>query len=123
MEESQNEARSEFADNPRKSIKTRFKSKTFQFLLLVSFVRLVIYLNKLYADYDATVTYYNDRDIWFSVLSLASLLLPCFIYALYLLGRELVRKQSVTASELGTKAVNGLMLIPWQIKRQEFINL
>ncbi|RWS27165.1 hypothetical protein B4U80_07086 [Leptotrombidium deliense] len=89
----------------------------FQIMLVSSLVRLTIYLNKLYQDVNAVSTYYNDQDFYFAVISIAALIFPPLIYIGYLTGESLVKKLDIDAIDLSTRTVNGLLLIPWQIKR------
>jgi len=80
-------------------------------------VRLVIYLNKLYQDCNAVTTYYTDNDFHFFVISVVSLIAPPIVYAIYLIGDSLVKEDQIDKNDVTTKTVNGLLLIPWQIKR------
>lgn len=95
----------------------RLSRLMFQYLVIASIYRMVVYLNKLYQDIDAVKEYYNERDFYFSIISIACLLLPPLIYAVFLVGSNLVRDDVLNKSEIGTKAVNGLLLFFWQIKR------
>ncbi|XP_054156746.1 uncharacterized protein LOC128955130 [Oppia nitens] len=89
----------------------------FQRLLLLSLIRLVIYLNKLFQDCTAVNTYYSDHDLHFFIVSVLSLVCPPVVYAFYLIGEALVKESRIDRNDLTTKTVNGLLLIPWQIKR------
>ncbi|CAG2120367.1 unnamed protein product, partial [Medioppia subpectinata] len=96
---------------PQTSLFGRF---LFQRLLIL--IRLIIYLNKLYQDCNAVNTYYSDHDFYFCIISVVSLLSPPIVYAFYLIGDTLVKETHVNRKDVSTKTVNGLLLIPWQIK-------
>ncbi|RWS19475.1 hypothetical protein B4U80_00692, partial [Leptotrombidium deliense] len=81
-------------------------------MLVSSLVRLIIYLNKLYQDYYN----YNDQDFYFALISIAALVTPPLIYS-YLTAESLLNKMDIDTIDLSTRTVNGLLLIPWQIKR------
>ena len=89
----------------------------FQRLLILSLVRLIIYLNKLYQDCNAVNTYYSENDFYFCIISIISLICPPIVYAFYLIGDSLVKESQINRRDVSTKTVNGLLLIPWQIKR------
>jgi hypothetical protein len=95
----------------------------FQRLLILSVVRLIIYLNKLYQDCNAVTTYYTDSDFYFFIISIISLIAPPIVYALYLIGESLVKEDQIDKSDVSTKTVNGLLLIPWQIKRFNYFQI
>ena len=89
----------------------------FQRLLFLSLIRLIIYLNKLYQDCNAVNAYYSEHDFYFFIISVISLVSPPVVYSFYLVGDALVKHNQINRKEVSTKTVNGLLLIPWQIKR------
>lgn len=89
----------------------------FQRIFLLSLIRLVIYLHKLYQDCDATKTYHHYRHLYYEAISLACLILPSIVFAIYQSVAEFIKNDDFNARAIVTKFVNGLMLIPWQIKR------
>lgn len=94
------------------------KSISFQKLLLLAVTRLSIYVFKLVEDAKSVKEYKEkDEDISFMLLSAACLIIPSLFYSVYLMGQNLTKDDIIDKRELGTKAVNGLLLIPWQIKR------
>jgi len=97
--------------------KLLFQRLLFQRLLILSVVRLIIYLNKLYQDCIAVKTYYTDSDFYFFIISIISLIVPAIVYTLYLIGDSLVKENQIDESDVCIKSVNGLLLIPLQIKR------
>ena len=60
----------------------------FQYLVIASVYRMIVYINKLYQDVDAVKEYYNERDFYFSIISIACLVLPPLIYAVFLVGKS-----------------------------------
>lgn len=89
----------------------------FQRMLFLSLVRISIYLFKLYEDGSAVNEYYNSVDLYFCIISVASLLVPPLFYAIYLIGSNLAKDDVLDSAEISTKALNGVLLILWQIKR------
>ncbi|RWS25882.1 hypothetical protein B4U80_04274 [Leptotrombidium deliense] len=89
----------------------------FQRLLIFSLVRLIIYLNKIYQDFHAVDEYYNDNDFNYCIISIAAIVAPPLIYTVYLTGANLAKDDIINKSEISTRAVNGVLLVPWQIKR------
>lgn len=94
-----------------------FSRLTFQSLLILSVVRLTIYLNKLYQDVDSVTEYLSTKHVYYFLISVASLAAPPIIYAVYLIGANLSKDEEIDKTEVSTKTVNGFLLIPWQIKR------
>ncbi|KAI1289178.1 hypothetical protein HDE_08565 [Halotydeus destructor] len=94
-----------------------FRRAVFQRLLLFSTVKLFVYLYKLYDDCDSTIQFYEKLEVYFFIISVASLIVPPIFYAIYLIGANLAKDDILDGTEIGTKAVNGLLLCPWQIKR------
>ena len=89
----------------------------FQRIFLFSLVRLVIYINKVYQDVGAVETYYGEQSLYFAIISLLSLVSPSLIYAIYRSFEEIIRSSNLELKKVTTKFVNGLLLMPWQIKR------
>ena len=89
----------------------------FQRIFLFSLARLCVYLYKIYGDVESTKEYFNDSKINFSLISLLGLVTPPLIYAIYLSCEEILRKPDFRCKQVFTLFVNGLLLIPWQIKR------
>lgn len=89
----------------------------FQRIFLLSLFRLVNYLGKIYQDFGAVNEYYNKNAIKFLSISAIALTAPSVIYAFFVSFQEIKRKSNPTVKEIFTKFVNGLLLIPWQIKR------
>lgn len=94
-----------------------FTRMTFQRLVLFSVTRLSIYLFKLFEDTSAVKDYKTSHDYYFMIISAACLITPPLFYSIFLMGQNLTKDDTLDKNELGTKAVNGLLLIPWQIKR------
>ncbi|RWS10159.1 hypothetical protein B4U79_12785 [Dinothrombium tinctorium] len=94
-----------------------FHRIVFQKLLLFSTVRLIIYLNKLYQDVNA-VGEYSSKDYYkYCIISVLALTSPIIIYTFYLIGAHLAKDDIIDKVDVSTRTVNGLLLIPWQIKR------
>ena len=89
----------------------------FQRLFLFSLARLLIYLNKISQDLGATKTYYEESAINFSLISLLALIAPPLIYAIYLMFEEIIKNPNYRIKRVFTLFINGLLLMPWQIKR------
>ncbi|XP_074602121.1 uncharacterized protein LOC141855843 [Brevipalpus obovatus] len=109
---------------PVPRIKSTTKSATsflgntlYQRLLVFSLARLFIYINKLYQDFGATHEYKDHNDYNFFTISVISLVAPPILYALFLVGANLAKEDIIDKKEVGTRTVNGILLIPWQIKR------
>ncbi|XP_027194563.2 uncharacterized protein LOC113789247 [Dermatophagoides pteronyssinus] len=95
-----------------------FWSKTmFQRIFLQSLCRLIIYLNKIYQDFGAVNTYHSEHAPYFEIISLLCLILPSMVFAIYQSFAEFIKNENFTAKAIITKFVNGLLLMPWQIKR------
>ena len=94
-----------------------FMRVSFQRLVLFAVARLSIYIFKLFEDGYSVKEYKNQSDINFMLISAAGLVVPPVFYAIFLMGQNLTKDDILDTNELGTKAVNGLLLIPWQIKR------
>uniref|UniRef100_T1K3B2 XK-related protein n=1 Tax=Tetranychus urticae TaxID=32264 RepID=T1K3B2_TETUR len=94
-----------------------FKITSFQRMLIFSLMKLGIYLNKLYQDFGATYEYKDHREYNFFAISIVSLVAPSILYALFLIGANLSKDDVVDKKEVSTRTVNGILLIPWQIKR------
>jgi hypothetical protein len=60
----------------------------FQFYVFASVYRMVTYINKLYQDGHTACDYFNERDMYFSIISAACIVSPPFIYAVYLVGKS-----------------------------------
>lgn len=58
----------------------------FQRLVIFTVYRIFSYINKLYQDVHAVQEYYNERDMYFCIISAACLFLPPLIYAVFLVG-------------------------------------
>lgn len=97
--------------------KSIFSKVLFQRILILSLTRLIVYINKLYQDFGATHQYKDHNEYNFFMLSLVSLIAPPIVYTLFLVGSNLAKEDRFDVKEVGTKAVNGILLIPWQIKR------
>lgn len=89
---------------------------SFPWLLTVSVVQLIIYLNKLYQDSAAVAVYFDGKDINYCVVSATCLLIPALIYIVYLVALYVKQQQEIERKEVGTRIVHGLLLVPWQIK-------
>ena len=89
----------------------------FQRIFIFSLARLLIYINKVYQDVNAVQTYYGEKSLYFAVISLLSLVSPSLIYAIYQSFEEIIRATNLELKKVTTKFVNGLLLMPWQIKR------
>lgn len=98
-------------------VKTFVTATLFQRLLIFSLTRLIVYINKLYQDYGATNQYSSSKEYNFFTLSIISLIAPPILYALFLTGANLAKEDKIDVKEVGTRTVNGILLIPWQIKR------
>ncbi|KAH7642239.1 xk-related domain containing protein [Dermatophagoides farinae] len=95
-----------------------FWSRTlFQRIFLQSLCRLIIYLNKIYQDFGAVNTYHSEHALYFEIISLLCLILPSMIFAIYQSFAEFIKNENFNAKAIITKFVNGLLLIPWQMKR------
>lgn len=94
-----------------------FRRISFQKLLMMAVVRLSIYMFKLVEDAKSVKEYRGSHDISFMIISAACLIVPPVFYSIYLMGQNLIKDDVIDKRELGTKAVNGLLLMPWQIKR------
>ena len=89
----------------------------FQKLLALAVIRLSVYLFKLYEDVATTSEYKKAGEVNFLLITAACLIVPPVFYAIFLIGSNLAKDDVLDKSEIGTKTVNGLLLIPWQIKR------
>lgn len=94
-----------------------FSRILFQKLLLMAVVRLSVYVFKLVEDANSVKEYEAGKHFKFMLISAACLIVPPVFYSIYLMGQNLTKDDVIDRRELGTKAVNGLLLIPWQIKR------
>lgn len=101
---------------------------TFQKLFFLSLFRLGVYLHKLYQDANAVKTYSTKQTIGYAIISILSLTLPSFIYAIYLIYHRILNytPPSILGAEVPPETApisvlnqmfQGLLLIPWQIKR------
>lgn len=79
----------------------------------------MIYLNKIYHDFGAVQLYYEENARYPMFISLVSLLIPSINYAIYLAFQFIMKSDLTTerCQSVFTKFVQGLLLIPWQIKR------
>jgi len=93
---------------------------TFLRLLILSLILFVIYLHKLYQDCNAVSTYYYNNDFYFFIISIVSLIAPSILCSFYLVGKSLLKDDEIDQCKLFTEALNGLLLIPWQMKRLEY---
>lgn len=89
----------------------------FQKMLILSLGRLIIYIYKLYEDANSVNEYYSSWEVNFLIISACSLAVPPLFYAIYLVGSNLAKDDILDKTEISTKTVNGILLIPWQIKR------
>lgn len=89
----------------------------FQRIFIFSLARMVVYINKVYQDVGAVQTYYDEKSFYFAIISVLSLVSPSLIYAIYLSFEEIIRAGKLELKPITTKFVNGLLLMPWQIKR------
>lgn len=96
---------------------TFFGRFIFQKLLTLSVIRLSIYMFKLYEDVATAGEYKKVAEVNFLLITAACLVVPPVFYAIFLIGSNLAKDDVLNKSEIGTKTVNGLLLIPWQIKR------
>lgn len=129
-------------------LKKVFHKRSFQFLLILSLIRLIVYLNKIYQDTNAISVYFSGSDILFSMISASAVIMPPLTYAIFLTSKCFIA--SITSSsvikstsssskdvdavadveketsspdtspstgDIMTRVINGLLLIPWQIKR------
>ena len=93
------------------------KRISFQKLVLMAVMRLAVYVFKVVEDAKSVKGYRESSDLSFMLISAACLAVPPLFYSVYLMGQHLTKEDEVDVRELGTKAVNGLLLMPWQIKR------
>lgn len=96
------------------SIWSRF---TFQKVFTLFFIRLLIYLNKIYEDYGEIQTYHKEKNYFFELISLLCFLLPPIVYAIYEAGSEWLKNERVSVRTILTKIVSSFLLIFWQLKR------
>ncbi|RWS10161.1 hypothetical protein B4U79_12784 [Dinothrombium tinctorium] len=89
----------------------------FQKLLVLSTFRLFVYLNKLYQDFYAVNKYYTTNEVNFCLISIAALITPIIMYTFYWLCIYTSENDLIQPRDIGTRIVNGFLLIPWQIKR------
>ena len=101
----------------RRSLPSILKQISFQKLLLLAVVRLTVYMFKLVEDVKSVKEYKIQDQVNFMLLSATCLIIPSVCYSVYLMGQHLTKDDVIDKRELGTKAVNGLLLMPWQIKR------
>jgi len=94
-----------------------FGKITFQKLMLLSVYRLILYINKIYQDVNTTKEFYNEQDFYFLLISIIALITPPLVYSIYLIGAKLTKDEVLDRKDIGTDAVQGLLLFCWQIKR------
>lgn len=94
-----------------------FMKFIFQKSLLLALFRIVIYLTKLYEDGHAVVEYREEKYMILMALSVISLVSPSVLCAIYKLGERLIKDDFLQCTELFTQFLNGMFLIPWQMKR------
>lgn len=88
---------------------------SFPFLLVQALVHLGIYIHKVSEDGYSVATYYQEKQVYYCAISVLCLFGPSLIYTVYLVADSILDK-STPASDICTKVVNGMLLVPWQIK-------
>lgn len=88
---------------------------SFPYLLVQALVHLCIYIHKLSQDAYSVSTYYAEQQLYYCAISVLCLFVPSLVYAAYLVADSILDR-STPASDICTKLVNGLLLVPWQIK-------
>lgn len=88
---------------------------SFPYLLVQALVHLCIYIHKLSQDAYSVSTYYEEQQLYYCAISVLCLFVPSLVYAAYLVADSILDR-STPASDICTKLVNGLLLVPWQIK-------
>lgn len=88
---------------------------SFPYLLVQALVHLGIYIHKLTQDAYSVSTYYQEQQLYYCAISVLCLFVPSLVYSAYLVADSILDR-STPASDICTKLVNGLLLVPWQIK-------
>ncbi|KAL3179754.1 hypothetical protein MRX96_037742 [Rhipicephalus microplus] len=88
---------------------------SFPYLLVQALIHLGIYIHKLTQDAYSVSTYYQEQQVYYCVISVICLFVPSLVYSAYLVADSILDR-STPASDICTKLVNGLLLVPWQIK-------
>lgn len=88
---------------------------SFPYLLVQALIHLGIYIHKLTQDAYSVSTYYQEQQVYYCVISVLCLFVPSLVYSAYLVADSILDR-STPASDICTKLVNGLLLVPWQIK-------
>lgn len=120
MEGNHNTRANDVENNRQKRRQTSIWSRLlFQRIFIFSIIRLCVYINKVYQDAGSVKKYYEERAFYFGIISVLSLVSPSIIYAIYLSFETIIKANSNErfAKTVTTKFVNGLLLVPWQIKR------
>ncbi|KAL1441709.1 hypothetical protein MTO96_008426 [Rhipicephalus appendiculatus] len=88
---------------------------SFPYLLVQALIHLGIYIHKLTQDAYSVSTYYQEQQVYYCAISVICLFVPSLVYSAYLVADSILDR-STPASDICTKLVNGLLLVPWQIK-------
>lgn len=67
-----------------------FKMIAFQKLMILSIYRLILYINKLYQDVNTAKEYFSEKDFYFFIISIITLITPPLVYSIYLIGKWLM---------------------------------
>ncbi|XP_064471184.1 uncharacterized protein LOC135385659 [Ornithodoros turicata] len=88
---------------------------SFPYLLIQALIHLGIYIHKLSEDGYTVSTYYQEKHVYYCIVSALCLFIPSLVYTVYLIADSILDK-STPLSDICTKVINGMLLVPWQIK-------
>lgn len=89
---------------------------SFPYWFVASLYEFGVYINKLFQDSYAVHNYHETGDYAYMVISIGALVSPAILYVIYLLGSRFAKLASPKCGDWFTCMINGLLLIPWQIK-------